>query len=322
MRSRRILLVVIMLVAPAMIAGATHNFGHRLYILGRVLDADGLPVVDAEIEGEIQGLTVEANEGPCRSNPCSQSVGEAARPRQPVPLKTGALGDYAVSDYGRDHLYWHAHGITGSGTARITVEGETFTTAYDTERRWTVLNARLDTTVEQSNETIERWERSYTVRGRLWVPEGGLPDQQTTWVEGNVPGCMEEYGGQQRCVSVPVNVTLDLDDGRQLEESTQTAAGYGDFWLDIEADEPITGGTATVAAGGEEWSFGLDMERRATTRVFELPTPEGEGFPVVPVVAGVGAVAGGFGLYIGYQRWQDKREMQKARERSGRKRSN
>lgn len=321
MRSRRILLVVVMLVAPAMLAGATHNFGHRLYILGRVIDANGLPVSDVQIEGEIQGLEVETNEGPCRTNPCTQSVGET-QPQQPVPLKTDQLGDYAVSDYGRDHLYWHAHGIDEDGTAEITVEGETFSAPYDTERRWTVINAQLSKTVPHDNATVERWERSYTIRGRLWVPDGGLPGSGTTWVEGNVPGCMEEYGGGQRCLPVPVNITLDLDDGRQLEETTQTAAGYGDFWTTIEADEPILGGQATVTAGGQEWSFNLDMQRRATIRVFELPAPESAGFPIVPVLGGIGLVAGGVGAYVGIQRWQDRREMQRAREQSGRKRSN
>lgn len=302
MRSRRILLIVLMLVAPAMIATATHNFGHRLYIVGRVLDADGLPVPDADLQGEIEGLDIQLNEGPCRSNPCATT--------------TNSRGDYG------QQLYWHAHGIGDSGTARITVEGQTFQTAYDTDHRWTVLNAQLDTTVDHDNATLDRWERSYTVRGRLWVPDGGLPDQGTTWVEGNVPGCREEYGARNRCVPVRVNVTLDLDDGRRIEESTQTAAGYGDFQVPFEADEPITGGEATVAAGGETWTFSLDMQTRSTTRVFELPTPEGEGFPVVPVIAGAGVVAGGFGLYVGYQRWQERRELKRARERSDRKRSN
>lgn len=302
MRSRRILLIVLMLVAPAMIAAATHNFGHRLYVVGRVIDADGLPVPGADLQGEIEGLDIQLNEGPCRSNPC--------------PTSTDALGDYG------QQLYWHAHGIGDSGTARITVEDQTFTASYDTDHRWTVLNAQLDTTVDHDNATLDRWERSYTVRGRLWVDDGGIPDAETTWVEGNVPGCMQEYGGGQRCVPVPVNVTLDLDDGSQLEESIQTAAGYGDFQVTLEADEPFLGGQATVTAGGQEWSFDLDMQHRTTTRVFELPAPEGTGFPVVPVLGGIGLVAGGIGAYVGIQRWQDRREMKRAREQSGRKRSN
>lgn len=302
MRSRRMVLVAVMLVAPAMTAAAIHNFGHRLYVVGQVLDADGLPVSNAEVEGELSPFQYTEPEGPCRSNPCSTS--------------TDALGNYG------QQLFWHAHGLDSSITAEIRVEGESFSTSYDLEHRWTVLNAQLSKTVPHDNKTLDRWERSYTIRGRLWVDGGGVPDSGTGWTEGNVPGCMEEYGAGQRCVSVPVNVTLETSDGRTLTRSTETAAGYGDFSVTVTADEPIAGGTATVAAGGEEWSFDLDMQRRATTRVFDLPTPEGEGFPVVPVVAGVGVVAGGFGLYIGYQRWQEKRELERARERSGRKRSN
>lgn len=302
MRSRRILLVVLMLVAPAMIAAATHNFGHRLYIVGRVLDADGLPVSNADLQGEIEGLDVQLNEGPCRSNPC--------------PTSTDGLGDYG------SQLYWHAHGIGSSGTARITVEGQTFTADYDTDRRWTVLDARLDTTVDHDNETLDRWERSYRVGGRLWVDGGGLPDSQTTWVEGNVPGCMEAYGGGRQCVPVPVNVTLTLDDGRTLNRSTRTATGYGDFHVTFEADEPITGGEATVSAAGETFSFPLDTETRATTRVYELPGPDEGDFPWLILGGGVGVVAAGVAGYVGIQRWKDKRELEKARERSGRKRSN
>lgn len=303
MRSTRILLVAVLLVAPAALVAATHNFGHRLYVVGQLVDADGYPIAETQIQGELEGIEPELNEGPCRQNPC--------------PTQTDQHGHYG------SRLYWHAHGVGESGTAMVHVLGETHETDYDTTHRFTALNAQLDQTVNHSASTWERFNRTYVVHGMLWVPGGAPPGQGTTWPSGSPPGCQPEHRVRNRCGPVNVNVTLELPDGTTLNRSTQTAAGYGIFRVTFQANQTIDAGTGSIHAVGESWSFDVDPVHQGTVAVWELPESGGlDDFPIVPLLGAGGIIAGGVGLYVGVQKWKSKRELDKAREESSRKRAN
>lgn len=303
MRSRRVLLIALAVVASAALVQATHNFGHRLYIVGQTVDADGYPLANTRLEGELEGLQPELNEGPCRSNPCQ--------------TQTDARGHFG------QNLYWHGHGIGESGTAIVRVGGESFQGPFDTDTRFTVVNAQLSTTVNHSASTWQSFNRSYVVHGMLFVPGGNPPDSQTTWPSGSPPGCQPENRVSGRCGPVTVNVTLELTDGTTLEQSTRTNPGYGIFRVNFEANQSITGGTGTIEALDESWSFDVDPTYQATSGVWKFEEQGGlDEFPVVPILVVVGLIGGGGALYVGAQKWRSKRELERAREESSRKRSN
>lgn len=289
MRSRTALLIAILLLVPALSVVATHNFGHRLVVLGRVVDAEGFPVANERVQVELEGLDLGTPEASaCRNNPCT--------------TQTGATGDFRV--------FWHAHGIGESGTARLTVAGQTFEAAYDTGLRWTPVNAQLSEDVDSHDQgTVEKWNRTYSVQGRVWQERGGVPDAETTWVDGNVR------------TQVPVNITLTLPDGTVLNQ-TVTTTNYGDFFAQFEADEPFETAQIEVETEGQTVEPSFSSTYRATTTAVKIPPPPEEPFDWVPIIVVVALVGGAGGLYFGGRKLKEKREMDKARQRSTRKRAN
>lgn len=287
-----VLLALAVLVAPALLAAATHNFGHRLAVTGRVVDAEGFPVAGAGMTIELQGLDLGSPESTaCRSNPC--------------PTRTAASGDYRV--------FWHAHGQGrgASGTVVVTVGNTTESVPYDVALRWAAVHVRLDEVREDQRDpdTVAAWNRTYTVAGRLWQEKGGLPDRQTTWVDGNTLN------------RVAVNVTLVLPDGSEVSDRV-TTNNYGDFRTTLQADAPFESGTVRIEAQGKTETFPVDPTRRTTIQAVRFPPPPQEPADyTVPLIL-LGGVGGAIALYFGGKKLKQQREVAKARERSSRKRSN
>lgn len=289
MRSRTTLLIAILLLVPALSVVATHNFGHRLVVLGRLVDAEGLPVANEQVEVELEGLDLGTPEASaCRSNPC--------------PTQTGATGDFRV--------FWHAHGIGDGGTVRLTAAGQTFEKPFDSMLRWTPIQGQLADDVDNHDQaTVERWNRTYSVQGRVFQERGGVPDAETTWVDGNVRA------------QVPVNITLTLPDGTVLNE-TVTTTNYGDFFARFEADRPFETAEIEIETEGQTVEPSFSSTHRATTTAVKIPPPPEEPFDWVPVIVIVALVGGAGGLYFGGRKLKEKREMDRARQRSTRKRAN
>lgn len=288
MRARVIVLTIALLVAPALIAAATHNFGHRLVIMGRVVDSRGLPVSNEQVEVEIKGFTLGAPEDTaCRSNPCRTT--------------TGPSGDYRV--------FWHAHGIGDSGDAILRVRGQEFTDTYRTELRWTPVNGQIRESVPPASGAAQDWNRTYTVQGRVFQLGGGIPDAETSWVDGDVQ------------IRTPVNITFTFPNGTTVVRNV-TTSNYGDFFAQIRGTENFTNGQIQVETLGETYDLDFDPTYRTTIAELRIPPPPKEPFDPVPIIIVVAIVGGLGGLYFGGRKLKEKRDLKKARQRSGRKRAN
>lgn len=150
---------VSILAVPAL---ASHNYRHRFYVVGRVVDADGHPVASEEVSADLKSIELAAPEGKCyRSSP----------QRDPCTVRTSGKGDYVA--------WWHQESDLRDGEVVVSVKGQSVTVKPDQDLRWAIANLQLDRAIDHDPGNLQGWNASYRVRGRLWDAQGDVVQQGT-----------------------------------------------------------------------------------------------------------------------------------------------
>lgn len=233
------LLLLALLAAP--LAAADHVFSHRVYVVGRVVDAEGAPVSGQPVRVEFEGF---AAGGLC--------LGRADEP-------TGPQGDFRVCR--------HAHRLPEDVTAVVTVAGATARAPLDPLTRHAVAQVRLDGPAPGVD--LDGWRtfnRTLLVAGRAY---DRLPEPVEA--EGVPVNATPRTGA---------NVTARLVAGdRELARGEGRVDDVGAFQVALEADEVPEGARVRVEVGQHQAATEVDpLFRRADVAVVrDLRAPTGPG---------------------------------------------
>lgn len=226
MRAPALLLPLLVLLALAPLAQADHVYSHRYVVLGRVVDADGLPVENATVRVEVSGLQVESACAPFH-----------ATDTEAIPGRMRNVTD-------RHGEFWfclHTHTIPAGASFRVTAAGTSVNTTADPHLRQSFVVVRLPEPSPQANATTAA--ESYTLLGRVWRP--GATTLEGIPVHGVVvPGAA-------------LNITVLPDEGDRLRANATTNA-YGDWAIRVPTAARLTSGRIVVEAFGEATESPID----------------------------------------------------------------
>lgn len=136
----RIAFILVLLLVP--LAAADHVFSHRVYVIGRVIDREGLPVSGLSVNATFEGL---------RGGRCFESK----------PETTSPTGDYEICR--------HSHEIPVSTNVTVRVAGAERIGAVDPDLRHASANLQLDGPTPARDIQGERtFSRSLLVTGRAF----------------------------------------------------------------------------------------------------------------------------------------------------------
>ena len=213
-RLRTTLLLGALLLAP--LASADHVFSHRVYVVGRVIDAEGLPA---------PGLAVNVSfEGAPASRACFDSKEEV----------TGPTGDYEVCR--------HVHAIADDATVTVRVGGAQKSARVDPDLRHAVASLQLDGPAPFADINGERtFARTFLVTGRMFELL-------------REPQAEEGIEVDARPFHEDVNVSIRSGD-EVLANATVKPDEHGRYRAQLDVDELPPGALVRVVAGrdgGEE----------------------------------------------------------------------
>lgn len=263
-RLRTTLLLGALLLAP--LASADHVFSHRVYVVGRVIDAEGLPA---------PGLAVNVTfEGAPASRACFDSKAEV----------TGPTGDYEVCR--------HVHAIADDATVTVRVGGAQKSASVDPDLRHAVASLQLDGPAPFDDINGERtFARTFLVTGRMF--ELLREPQEEEGIEVDARPFHEE-----------VNVSIRAGE-EVLANATAKPDEHGRYRAQLEVGELPPGAVVRVVAGrdgGEEVASALmrraDLNVVRDSRLVHGPGDDapGTGTPfgawLAVVALGAAAVAG------------------------------
>lgn len=204
----RLLLLGLVMLAP--VAVADHAFSHRVYVVGRVIDANGQPAA---------GLAVNVTfEGFAPNGLCYDSKEEI----------TGSRGDYEVCR--------HAHAIPPDAAATVRVLDASRRVPVDPDLRHAVASFQLDRAAPARDIAGERhFARTFHVTGRSFVM---LPDP------------VREEGVAVNATPLAENVSVELRAGEVvLASGSDVPDEFGRFLLDLDVAELPAGALVRVRAG-------------------------------------------------------------------------
>lgn len=260
MRAAFLLIGLALAACWAPLAGADHVFSHRTYVVGRVVDADGLPVADAPVSVAFDHLVPS---GACYDQRSS---------------RTGPQGDF--------QLCYHTHAWNATN-ATVRVAGAEATVAVDPVLRKVSLLLQAPAPAAAHDLTgVRVFNRTFHVEGRV-----GTHEAQVVREEG-VPVFGLPVAGR--------NVTVRLvADGRDLAEANATTDEMGDYAVDLDVAQLPPGARVRVEmgayAGGAEASAThrrADVDVMVDRRLPDLASPGAPGSQAGRVPApGVALVA-------------------------------
>lgn len=302
----RVALLLTVFVAAATllpVVEADHAYSHRYVVFGRVVDAAGDPVPGVTVDAGFRGVDMNPAVDRCADQPNIDTEALGPTRTRPVTDEAGMF-IYCV----------HHHALSrvdpGSVVLRIQEYDLDEEIRLDPFRRVTFTTLELPVTHPRANTQLA--ESSYLVLGRAWEPVSGQ-----TSVEG-----ITVYG--ETLDFRAVNITVALPDGTEVNAST-TTNGYGDFAVFVPVPQRVTGGQVTVhvdrlSAQTQEIedadgmsTFAIDGPKRTDPAIRN-------GLMILGGLVAVAAIVGG-GWY-GYRRVSEKREAQRVRRTSTRKRAN
>lgn len=211
MRLRTTLTLALALALFAPVVVADHVFSHRTYVVGRVVDAQGIPVAGSPVAVQ---LNVRAG-GACIDS---------------KPERTGPQGDFEICR--------HTHVLPANASAHVTVEGIERDLAIDPDLRLASLRLQLPGAAPAIDLTgVREFNRTYLVAGRHFAR---LPEPSA--VEGvNVNGT--PLGGN-------VTARL-IAQGREIATANASPDEHGDFRLTFSIDAIPEGAMVRVESGRE-----------------------------------------------------------------------
>jgi hypothetical protein len=260
MRALSILLVLapLLLVAFAPLASADHVYSHRYIVVGRLVDAAGNPVPDANVSLTLRDLT---SEGPCANQPGTETEAFGRTQDRPV-----------TNQWGEFMFCRHVHAMSRAlpGTAVLRVEGANVTeeVPLDPYFRISSVVLRLPEPSPRANATA--LDTAYTVAGRAWQEAGA----------GVVEG-IRVFG--TTVDRVPVNVTLERHGW--TERVNATTNNYGDFSVRIPVDARMADGRILVEVGGRTFEEAIVPEGFTFLKLNLTPPGKTPSTPTVPTGA-------------------------------------
>lgn len=238
----RAALLLALLVVP--LAGADHVFSHRLYVVGRVVDSEGLPA---------PGLAVNVTfEGVRASGRCYDSK----------PEVTGPRGDYEICR--------HAHELPADARVVVRVAGAERAALIDAELRHATASLQLPEPAPTNDITGEReFARAFRVTGRSFSLLAASENAE---------------GVQVNASPLHVNVTARLLEGeRVVAEASGAPNEHGLYTLDLDVAALPEGAVVEVTNGREHAeATASPLFRRADlnlVRDMRLAGGPGEGAP-------------------------------------------
>lgn len=291
-------LALLAVAALAPVAEADHAYSHRYIVFGRVVDSAGNPVPGLNVDLGYQDFQPE---GPCANQPNTET--EALGTTRTTPV-TNAYGEFIFCF----HTHRMSDQLVGHGIVRLLDLDVTKEFDFDAYTRHSYVMIQLDSV--HPNADTDLLDESYTIQGTAWRKGGA-----DTYVDG-----VKVYG--HTVDQAPVNITFAYN-GKEPVTLTTTTNNYGDFAIRVPVTERPTTGQVTIEIAGDTETFSVDPTYGTTAAKVTLEKVSDPFLAklglVALVVAGV-AIVGGGGWY-GIRKLQAKREEQKAREGSARKRA-
>lgn len=199
------------------LAGADHVFSHRVYVVGRVVDSEGLPAPGLSVRVDFEGADIRA--------PCFDSK----------PEVTGPRGDYEVCR--------HAHELAPGVRVVVRVGNASREAPLDPELRHASVSLQLEEPAPSRDLNGQReFARAFRVAGRAFAL---LPSPQphervevtATPLAGNVTAALlsgnetvaegqarlDEHGGYALDLDVaqlPPDAIVRVQAGREVAEGT------------------------------------------------------------------------------------------------------
>lgn len=238
MRRAALLLLALALLAP--LASADHVFSHRVYVVGRVVDAQGVPVAGAPVAVDFLGPRI--------SGRCFDSKDEA----------TGPQGDFEVCR--------HTHAVPPGSRANVSIAGVNRTLEVDPDLRVATLHLQLEGPAPGTDlGGMREFNRTYVVAGRHF----------TRLAE---PVAVEAV--RVNATPIPGNVTVRvLAGGEELANATGVAGEHGEFRVDLPLGAVPAGAIVRVVSGRDavEESASSLFRRSDVALVRDTTLDEGPG---------------------------------------------
>lgn len=296
---------------------ADHTYAHRYYILGRVVDSEGVPVSNVTVRVFMDSGT-QAGSGDTEKayrvfqSDCNGYYGWNVKDRA------------YIDGSGITHAFLHIHEPRTSGILRVEavdapypLQNQTNYQYPQTENVVASFGVRNDLEVMASASpkvdpvlraafvnlqldeprvdlrcagAKERFDRSYTVMGRLMK---------------EIPRENRDGGGivvSEPIVNAPVSATIRYNNGK-VANASGTTTDVGDYLLVLNLSEPLESGEVTLTANGKTATFPADTTFHTTTADASLgeatPWYQQKWFTFVAVAGGIALVVGGAAYFIG-----------------------
>lgn len=204
----RALLLAALLVLPTV--AAEHVFSHRVYVVGRVVDAEGKPAPALPVNVTFEGVAI--------GGACIDAK----------PAETSPTGDFEVCR--------HAHAIPEGARALVRVGGAERAVPVDPDIRHAVASLELAGPAPLTDIQGERtFARSFLVTGRLFAL---------------LPAPLTEESVQVNATPLALNATVELRAGAAtLARANATPDEHGAYRAQLAVEEIPAGATVRVSVG-------------------------------------------------------------------------
>lgn len=191
------------------LAAADHAFSHRVYVTGRVLDAEGRPAAGVPVSVSLQGVP-----------PPGRCLDE-------TPEATGAMGDYAICR--------HVHALPANASVTVRAGDASQSVPLDPETRRASAYLQVSGEVAHDIAGERTFARTYLVAGASYAMLDAPAREEGVFVNATT-----------RADNVTVAL---LDGARLVASGNATPDDYGLFQLQLDATDLPPGARVQVRSG-------------------------------------------------------------------------